>query len=155
VTPAINAAKKAGIAFRIHEYQHDPGAASYGLEAAEKLGVSADRVFKTLVAELDDGRLAIGIVPVATSLNLKALAAALAAKRAEMAETSKAERATGYLAGGISPLGQKKRLSTVLDESAAAHQTIYVSAGRRGLEIELSAADLLRLTAGRLAGIAR
>ena len=155
MTPAINAATKAGIVFRIHEYQHDPGAASYGLEAAEKLGITAERVFKTLVAELDDDRLAVGIVPVTASLNLKSLAAALGAKRAEMAEMSKAERATGYVAGGISPLGQKKRLPTVLDGSAAAHQTIYVSAGRRGLEIELSPNDLLRLTGARTASIAR
>ena len=132
MTPAINAARKAGITHRIHEYQHDPAAASYGLEAAEKLGVSADRVFKTLIAELDDGRLAVGIVPVATSLNLKSLAAVIGAKRAEMADMAKAERVTGYVAGGISPIGQKKRLATVLDDSASRHATIYVSAGRRG-----------------------
>jgi Cys-tRNA(Pro)/Cys-tRNA(Cys) deacylase len=154
VTPAINAAKKAGIAYRIHEYEHDPGAASYGLEAAEKLGIPAERVFKTLVAEVD-GRLAVAIVPVAASLNLKALAAALGAKRAEMAEMAHAERSTGYVAGGISPLGQKKRLPTVLDESATSFDTIYVSAGRRGLEIELSPDDLLAITGGKLAAIAR
>ena len=154
MTPAINAAKKAGIAYRIHEYEHDPGAASYGLEAAEKLGIPAERVFKTLVAEAD-GRLAVAIVPVAASLNLKALAAALGAKRAEMAEMPQAERSTGYVAGGISPLGQKKRLPTVLDDSATGLETIYVSAGRRGLEIELSPADLLAITGGKLAAIAR
>ncbi|HEX6062846.1 MAG TPA: Cys-tRNA(Pro) deacylase [Longimicrobiales bacterium] len=153
MTPAINAAKKAGIAYRIHEYEHDPGAASYGLEAAEKLGVPAERVFKTLVAEAD-GRLAVAIVPVAASLNLKALAAALGAKRAEMAEMAQAERSTGYVAGGISPLGQKKRLPTVLDDSATGLETIYVSAGRRGLEIELSPKDLLAITGGKLAAIA-
>ena len=155
MTPAINAAKKAGIAHRVHEYEHDPKAESYGLEAAEKLGVSPGRVFKTLIAELDDGRLAVAIVPVATSLNLKALAGALSAKRAEMADMARAERTTGYVAGGISPLGQKKALPTVLDESAAQHSMIYVSAGRRGLEIELSPDDLLRLTRGRSAAIAR
>ena len=155
MTPAINAARKAGITHRIHEYQHDPAAESYGLEAAEKLGVSADRVFKTLIAELDDGRLAVAIVPVATSLNLKSLAAAIGAKRAEMADMVKAERATGYVAGGISPIGQKKRLPTVLDDSASRHATIYVSAGRRGLEIELAAEDLLKLTGGKLGAIAR
>jgi Cys-tRNA(Pro)/Cys-tRNA(Cys) deacylase len=148
VTPAINAARKAGVAHRIHEYQHDPAAESFGLEAAEKLGVPPARVFKTLVAQLDDGRLVVGIVPVATSLNLKALAAAAGAKRAEMADMAKAERTTGYVAGGISPIGQKKRLPTFLDESAAAHDTIFVSAGRRGLEIELAPADLLKLTGG-------
>ena len=151
MTPAINAAKNAGITHRILEYKHDPAAQSYGLEAAEKMGVDPARVFKTLVAELDDGRLAVGIVPVATSLNLKSLASALGAKRAEMADMEKAERATGYVAGGISPIGQKKRLPTLLDESAQLHDTIYVSAGRRGLEIELAAADLLQLTGGKLA----
>ena len=155
MTPAINVARKAGIAHRIHEYDHDPAAPSYGLEAAEKLGVDPKRVFKTLVVELDDGKLAVGIMPVASSLNLKAIAAALGAKRAEMADMAKAERTTGYVAGGISPLGQKKRLPTILDESAAAHSTIFVSAGRRGLEIELSPEDLLKLTGGRSAQITR
>lgn len=155
MTPAINAAKKAGISYRIHEYAHDPNAESYGLEAAEKLGVPAQRVFKTLVAELDDGRLAVGIVPVATSLNLKSLASAVGARRAEMADMAKAERTTGYVAGGISPIGQKKRLPAVLDASAEAHETIYVSAGRRGVEIELSPGDLLRLINGQFAVIAR
>ena len=154
MTPAINAAKQAGIAYRIHEYEHDPGAASYGLEAAEKLGIPAERVFKTLVAEVD-GRLAVAIVPVATSLNLKALAAALGAKRAEMAEMAQAERSTGYVAGGISPLGQKKRLPTVLDGSATSFETIYVSAGRRGLEIELRPEDLLAITDGLLVQLSR
>ena len=155
MTPAILAARNAGVTHHIHEYQHDPSAASYGLEAADKLGVSAERVFKTLIAELDDGRLAVAIVPVATSLNLKSLAAATGAKRADMADMAKAERTTGYVAGGISPIGQKKRLPTVLDESAAGHATIFVSAGRRGLEIELAPDDLLMLTGGRLAAIAR
>ena len=154
MTPAINAAKKAGIAYRIHEYEHDPGAASYGLEAAEKLGIPAERVFKSLVAEVD-GHLAVAIVPVAASLNLKALAAALGAKRAEMAEMAQAERSTGYVAGGISPLGQKKRLPTVLDDSATSFDAIFVSAGRRGLEIELRPEDLLAMTGGELAAIAR
>ena len=153
MTPAINAARKAGVAHRIHEYHHDPAAESFGLEAAEKLGVPPARVFKTLVAEMDDGRLVVGIVPVATSLNLKALAAAAGAKRAEMAEMKKAERSTGYVAGGISPIAPKKRLPTVLDASAAGHATIFVSAGRRGLEIELAPADLLELTGGKLAEI--
>jgi Cys-tRNA(Pro)/Cys-tRNA(Cys) deacylase len=155
VTPAIDAAKKAGITHRVHLYVHDPDAESYGLEAAEKLGVEPERVFKTLVAELDDGRLAVGIVPVATSLNLKSLAGAAGAKRAEMADMAKAERTTGYVAGGISPIGQKKRLPTVLDASASAHETIYVSGGRRGLEIELAPDDLVKLTGGVIAAIAR
>ena len=155
MTPAINAAKKAGIEFRIHEYTHDPAAESYGLEAAEKLSISADRVFKTLVVKLDDERLAVGVVSVSDSLNLKAFAAAVGARRAEMADMAAAERVTGYVAGGISPLGQKKRLATVVDSSASSFPTIFVSAGRRGLEIELAPADLLRLTAGTLAAVAR
>jgi Cys-tRNA(Pro)/Cys-tRNA(Cys) deacylase len=155
MTPAINAANKAGVVYRIHEYEHDPNAESYGLEAAAKLGVDPARVFKTLIAELDGGKLACGIVPVATSLNLKAFASACNAKRAEMADMQAAERATGYVAGGISPLGQKKRLLTVVDASARNLVTIFVSAGKRGLEIELAPADLLQLTGGTLAPIAR
>lgn len=154
MTPAINQAKKAAIAFTIHEYAHDPSAESYGLEAAEKLGVEPARVFKTLVADAE-GTLIVGIVPVSASLNLKALAAAAGVKRAEMADMADAERATGYVAGGISPLGQKKQLRTILDHSAAAFATIFVSAGRRGLEIELAPADLIRLCTGKMAPIAR
>ena len=154
MTPAIDQAKKAGISFQVHEYEHDPAAESYGLEAAEKLGVDPARVFKTLVADAD-GTLIVGIVPVTTSLNLKALAAATGKKRAEMADMAAAERATGYVAGGISPIGQKKRLSTILDKSADAFATIFVSAGRRGLEIELAPADLLKLSTGKMAAIAR
>jgi Cys-tRNA(Pro)/Cys-tRNA(Cys) deacylase len=147
-TPAIVAAERAGITFAVHEYAHDPKAASYGLEAAEKLGLDAERVFKTLVADVD-GTLTVAVVPVAAQLDLKALG-----KRASMADTKLAERTTGYVAGGISPLGQRKRLPTVLDESALAFETIHVSAGRRGLEIELAPVDLLRLTGGRIAVIA-
>lgn len=155
MTPAINQAKKAGIPFRVHSYEHDPAAHSYGLEAADKLSLDPARVFKTLVAEADNGALIVGMVPVSASLDFKALAAAIGMKRAEMADMSAAERATGYVAGGISPLGQKKRLRTVLDESATSFTTIFVSAGRRGLEIELAPADLVRLCEGKLARIAR
>ena len=154
MTPAINAAKRAGVTFRIHEYEHDPAAVSYGLEAAEKLGVDPSRVFKTLVADAD-GMLIVGIVPVSTSLDLKALASAAGVKRAVMADMAAAERATGYVAGGISPLGQKKRLRTILDNTAANLATIFVSAGRRGLEIELAPADLLELCSGKMAAISR
>lgn len=153
MTPAVVTAKRAGITFRLHEYDHDAAARSYGIEAAEKLNVEAARVFKTLVADAD-GRLVVGIVPVSASLDLKALAAAAGAKRADLAEQAAAERATGYVAGGISPLGQKKRLRTILDNSATAFATIFVSAGRRGLEIELAPADLIRLCSGELAAIA-
>jgi len=147
-TPAIVAAERAGIAFTLHEYAHDPNAASYGLEAAEKLGLEAARVFKTLVADVD-GTLTVAIVPVAAQLDLKALG-----KRAAMADTKLAERTTGYVSGGISPLGQRKRLPTVLDESALEFETIHVSAGRRGLEIELAPDDLLALTGGESKPIA-
>lgn len=153
-TPATVALTAAGTAFTVHSYDHDPASASYGEEAAEALGVSADRVFKTLVAEVD-GELVVAVVPVAGSLDLKALASAVGGKRAAMADPAAAERTTGYVRGGISPLGQRKRLRTVLDASAGSHPAICVSAGRRGLEVELSAADLATLTDATLAPIGR
>ena len=142
------AAERAGIAFRLHEYEHDPRTASYAREAVAGLGLDPARVFKTLVAAVD-GDLVVAIVPVDALLDLRALG-----KRAQLADTRVAERATGYVAGGISPLGQRRSLRTVLDESALAFQTIHVSGGRRGLELELSPADLLVLTGGRSAAIA-
>lgn len=148
MTPAINLAKKHNIAHRVHEYAHDPSSESYGLEAAEKLGVSSDRVFKTLVAELDNRSLAVGVVPVSAMLNMKLFAKAAGAKKATMANPADVERSTGYVLGGVSPLGQKKRLKTVIDSSAQQYDTIYVSAGRRGLEIELSPTDLQKLLNG-------
>ena len=148
VPPAIVAAERAGIAFTVHEYVHEPKAASYGLEAAEKLGLDPAHVFKTLVADVD-GTLTIAIVPVEAQLDLKALG-----KRVSMADPKLAERTTGYVTGGISPLGQRRQLPTVLDESALSFETIHVSAGRRGLEIELAPADLLALTGGRTLSIA-
>ena len=147
-TPAIVAAERAGIAFRVHEYEHDPRAASFGLEAVEKLGLDPARVFKTLVADVD-GTLTVAIVPVEAQLDLRALG-----KRARMADAKAAERATGYVAGGISPLGQRRALATVLDESALAFDTIHVSAGRRGLELELAPVDLVALTGARTAAVA-
>ncbi|MFE0460571.1 Cys-tRNA(Pro) deacylase [Kitasatospora sp. NPDC058965] len=153
-TPATAALTAAGVPFTLHEYRHDPGAASYGGEAAEALGVDPRRVFKTLVAELD-GALVVGVVPVAGQLDLKALAAALGGKRAAMADPARAERSSGYVLGGISPLGQRKALRTAVDAGALAHPTVYVSAGRRGLEVELAPADLVRLTGAVTAGIAR
>lgn len=157
MTPALNAARKAGIAYRTHEYAHDPRMESYGGEAAEKLEIAPERIFKTLVVALDgDGRhLAVGVVPVNRQLDLKALAKACRAKKAMMAKPEDAQRATGYLVGGISPLGQKRRLPLRLDDSALAFATIYVSAGRRGLEIELAPGDLLSLVRGATAPIAR
>jgi Cys-tRNA(Pro)/Cys-tRNA(Cys) deacylase len=153
-TPATVALTRAGIPFTAHAYEHDPRAAAYGLEAAEKLGVDPDRVFKTLLANVD-GALAVGIVPVAMQLDLKALAQALGGKRAEMADPALAERRTGYVVGGISPIGQRAALPTVLDESAILAETILVSGGRRGLDVELAPDDLLAVTGGRYARIAR
>ncbi len=152
-TPATALLDRQKVAHRLHAYEHDPRHESYGLEAAEALGISPERVFKTLVAEVD-GRLAVGVVPVTGQLDLKALAAALKGKKAKMADVAAAERATGYVAGGISPLGQKKRLPVVLDASAEAFETVYCSAGRRGLEVELAPADLVRLTQAVVAPIA-
>ncbi len=153
-TPATVALVAAGIPFTAHTYAHDPAATNYGLEAATALGLDPDRVFKTLLAEAD-GRLVVGIVPVTGMLDLKSLAAAVGAKRAQMAEPAVAERKTGYVVGGISPLGQKVALPTVLDETASLWDTIFVSGGRRGFDIELAPADLLRLTGGQLADITR
>jgi len=153
-TPATLALARAGIEFTAHAYEHDPRAAQFGLEAAEKLGLDPERVFKTLLANVD-GALAVGIVPVTGMLDLKALAHALGAKRAEMADPAVAERKTGYVVGGISPIGQKTALPTVLDESAILAETIFVSGGRRGLDLELAPDDLLAVTGGRYAPIAR
>jgi Cys-tRNA(Pro)/Cys-tRNA(Cys) deacylase len=155
MTPAVAAASSAGVAFTLHEYEHDPRAESYGEEAAAALGLDPARVFKTLVAKLADGRLAVAVVPVARKLDLKALAKALGARSAAMADVAEAQRATGYVAGGISPLGQKKRLPAAIDDSAGLWPTVLVSAGRRGLEIELAPADLAALTGGVSAAIAR
>lgn len=153
-TPATVALTRAGVAFRLEAYDHDPRAASYGLEAADALGVDPAVVFKTLLASVD-GRLAVGIVPVQAQLDLKALARALGASRAVMAEVSAAERATGYVAGGISPFGQKRAHPTVLDESALAHETVYVSAGKRGLDVAVAPADLVSATGATVAAISR
>lgn len=152
-TPATALLAKRKIAHALHSYEHDPRHDSYGLEAAEALGVPPERVFKTLVAEVD-GVLAVGVVPVTGQLDLKALAAALGGKKAKMADVAEAERVTGYVAGGISPLGQRKRLRTVLDSSATAFDTVYCSAGRRGLEVELAPAALADLTGAVVAAIA-
>jgi Cys-tRNA(Pro)/Cys-tRNA(Cys) deacylase len=144
-TPGTALLTKQHVPHTLHSYEHDPRHASYGLEAAEALGIEPARVFKTLLADVD-GSLTVGIVPVTAQLDLKALAAAVRGKKAKMADVAAAERATGYVAGGISPLGQRKRLPTVLDASAEAFDTLFCSAGRRGLEVELAPADLVRLT---------
>lgn len=153
-TPATVALKRAGISFTAHSYDHDPSATSYGLEAAEALGLAPETVFKTLLADVD-GELVVGIVPVTGQLDLKALAAAVGGKKAVMADPAAAERVTGYVVGGISPIGQKRRLRTVLDDSADAHPTVFVSGGRRGLDLGLAPADLVRATDATSAAIAR
>ena len=153
-TPATVALERAGIAFTPHAYDHDPANTNFGLEAADVLGLDPDQVFKTLLADLD-GALVVAIVPVGGKLDLKALAAALGGKKAVMADPSLAERRTGYIVGGISPIGQKTAHPTVLDETAELFDTVYVSGGRRGFDIELAPADLLRVTNGSIAAIAR
>lgn len=153
MTPGINVAKKNKIVHKIHEYAHDSSSESYGLEAAEKMGVPEARVFKTLVVSLDSKELVVGVIPVSSMLNMKLIAKAAGAKKAAMATQLEVERSTGYVLGGVSPLGQKKRLKTIIDLSVNNHSTIYVSAGRRGLEIELYPCDLEKLVNGVLAEI--
>ncbi|QXH52649.1 Cys-tRNA(Pro) deacylase [Pseudomonas fakonensis] len=155
MTPALDLLKKARAEHRVHSYEHDPKTASYGLEAAEKLGLDPQRVFKTLLASSEKGELLVAVVPVVGTLDLKALAHAAGVKKCEMADPQAAQRSTGYLVGGISPLGQKKRLRTFIDQSAQQHETIHVSAGRRGLEVELAAVVLAEHTQGQFAGIGR
>ncbi|MDZ7854253.1 MAG: Cys-tRNA(Pro) deacylase [Halomonas sp.] len=155
MTPAVKVLEKAGVAFTLVEYEHDPRSPAYGEEAARALGLSPDEVFKTLLARFDDGRLVMAIVPVSTQLDLKALARAAGGRKATLADPADAERATGYVVGGISPLGQRKRLPVFLDASAEQLATLHVSGGRRGLEISLAPDDLARLTGARCAPLAR
>jgi Cys-tRNA(Pro)/Cys-tRNA(Cys) deacylase len=147
-TPALVAAERAGIRYQVHEYAHDPESSSYGLEAADRLGVERVRVFKTLVVTID-GTPHVAILPVAHELDVRSLG-----KRSAMVPPAEAERLTGYVTGGISPLGQRRRLPTLVDQSAFGFETIYVSAGRRGLELELAPDDLVRLTGARTVGLA-
>lgn len=142
MTPAVNLAKQLKLTFQLHEYQHDANSESYGLEAAEKLQVEPSRVFKTLVVQDGNDKLAVAILPVAHLLNLKKIAKAIGSKKAQMADPKLVERTTGYVLGGVSPLGQKKRLPTVIDSAAQSQSTIFCSGGKRGLEIELSPQDL-------------
>lgn len=150
MTPGINSVKQSGIDYTLHQYDHDPAAESYGTEAAEKLGIDGRRVFKTLVADTGQKTLVVAVIPVSATLSMKQLARAVGSKKAAMAAPSDVERSTGYVLGGVSPLGQKKRLPTFLDASASDFPTIFISAGRRGLEIELKPADLLTLCSARL-----
>lgn len=153
-TPATVALTAAGVVFTQHPYEHDPAAPSYGREAAEVLGQPPEQVFKTLLVDTAAG-LAVGVVPVAGRLDLKAMAAALGVKKVTMADPAAAERVTGYVVGGISPVGQRRALPTVVDQSATLFDVVYVSGGRRGLDLGLSPADLLRVTGGIVADIAR
>jgi Cys-tRNA(Pro)/Cys-tRNA(Cys) deacylase len=154
-TPAIHALLEAGIPHTLHAYEHDATSKlSFGIEAATALGLDPDQVFKTMCAYVD-GHLSVGIVPVSGMLDLKALAAAFGAKKAEMAQAADAERSSGYVVGGISPIGQRKALPTALDETADLFDIVYVSGGRRGLDIGLSPADLARITNAVVAGIAK
>ena len=153
-TAATALLTRQGIPFTVHAYDHDPRRGSYGLEAAQAMGVESGRVFKTLVADVD-GTLTVGVVPVAAQLDLKALAAAVGGKKAAMADPAAAERATGYVTGGISPLGQRRRLRVVVDSSALEFPTVFCSAGRRGLEIELTPGDLVRAANATVAPISR
>ena len=153
-TPATVALTAAGIPFTAHAYEHDPANTNFGLEAAAALQLDPEQVFKTLLADVD-GKLVVGIVPVTGKLDLKALAAAVGGKRAEMADPKLAERRTGYVVGGISPIGQKTVHPTVLDETAELYDTIFVSGGRRGLDLGLAPADLVRITDATIAPIAK
>ena len=145
MTPAINLLKKNKCDFKIHKYEHDPACTNFGLEAAQKLGLDENRVFKTLLVELNPKELAVGIIPVNSQMSLKQIATSFKVKSAKMADKNEAQKVTGYLLGGISPFGQKKRLKTVLDDSAKAFETIYVSGGKRGLDIEVKPEDINNL----------
>jgi len=153
MTPAINTAINAKIHYVVHEYSHESSEESYGIEAANKLGVPEGRVFKTLVVNTGVKEFAVGIVPVSSMLNMKLIAKAIGSKKARMSLASDVERTTGYILGGVSPLGQKKKLKTIIDSSALEYPTVFVSAGRRGLEIELKPKDLLSLTQAKFAEI--
>lgn len=153
MTPAIDLAKKQGIRYQVHQYQHDAAAASYGLEAVEKLNLNPEQVFKTLVVQLDNKQLAVAVLPVSNQLSMKNIAKALGAKKAEMANAQDVMRSTGYVLGGVSPLGQKKLLPTVIDSSAQQFNSIFISAGKRGLEIELAATDLAQLLSASFAAL--
>lgn len=155
MTPALDLLKKRRVEHQVHSYEHDPKVASYGLEAADKLGLNPAQVFKTLLAASEKGELLVAVVPVAGTLDLKALAQAAGVKKADMADPAAAQRATGYLLGGISPLGQKKRLRTFIDTTAQQFPVVYVSAGRRGLDVQLAASALAELTSAAFAEIGR
>jgi Cys-tRNA(Pro)/Cys-tRNA(Cys) deacylase len=153
MTPAVKLAMRSGIVFTLHEYTHDPACQSYGMEAAEKLGVPPGQVFKTLVVQRDNRQLLVAVLPVSSTLSMKRIASATGAKKANLANQADVQRSTGYVLGGVSPLGQKKRLPTVIDSTALQYPEIYVSAGKRGLDIALAPADLAGLLEGSFADI--
>lgn len=153
MTPAINMLIDKKLPHQVLKFVHQPGAGSFAMEAAQKLNIDPAQVFKTLVVETDDGRLAVGVVPADRMLNLKQLAKALGCKKAAMADKTKVERTTGYIMGGVSPLGQKKQLPTVLDASSQSFDTILVSGGKRGLEIQISPSSLCQLLNAKVAEI--
>jgi Cys-tRNA(Pro)/Cys-tRNA(Cys) deacylase len=153
MTPAIKLLDKLKVYYQLHQYIHDESAESYGLEAAEKLTVNAKKIFKTLVVETDNKTLAVAIVPVENQLNLKSLAKSLKCKKVSMADTKRVQSTTGYVLGGVSPFGQKKTLVTVIDESSQQFSTIFVSGGKRGLEIEISPSELVKVLKGTVAAI--
>jgi Cys-tRNA(Pro)/Cys-tRNA(Cys) deacylase len=153
MTPAIDVAREAGIEHQLHQYQHDPASAGYGTEAAEKLGLNPACVFKTLVVAVDTRTLVVAVVPVNAMLSMKLIAKAANGKKASMADKQQVQRSSGYVLGGVSPLGQKRPLTTFIDESAQLFERIHVSAGRRGLEIELAPEDLAALTQGHFVAL--
>ncbi len=153
MTPAINTVKKKKIPHKIHQYSHDPDQQAYGEEAVEKLGLPADRVYKTLVCQIEPKELVVAVIPVKEQLNMKLLAKASGSKKAAMADKNEVQKVTGYVLGGVSPIGQKKHLRLFLAETALAQETLFVSGGKRGLEIELSARDLLNITGGSTAAL--
>lgn len=153
MTPAVNTLKKKKIAHNIHQYAHDPGQVAYGEEAVEKLGLSADRVFKTLVCQIEPKELVVAVIPVEKQLNMKLLAKASGSKKASMADKTEVQKVTGYVLGGVSPIGQKKRLRLFLAETALQQPSLYVSGGKRGLEIEITAENLLAATGGSTASL--
>jgi Cys-tRNA(Pro)/Cys-tRNA(Cys) deacylase len=155
MTPAVRRLEALHIPFKLHRYDHDPQAESFGEEAAAKLGVSTERIFKTLIAQVDDDALVMAILPVAGKLDLKKLAAALDGKKADLADPKLAEKATGYVVGGISPLGGRKTLPTLIDETADLFDTLYISAGQRGLQIEIAPGALTTLIGARLLSLTK
>ncbi len=154
MTPAVQQLKKQAVDFKLHRYKHDANESNYGKEAVEKLKVNINQVFKTLVIQTEDNKLAVAIIPVNQQLNLKAAAKALNSKKVQMASAQQVEKSTGYVLGGVSPIGQKKTLVTLLDNRALNFTTLFISGGKRGLEIEMAPQDLLKVTQAEIVSLA-